>query len=123
MCSDHLYLQLGYNGSGKTSLMECLMGIQTLTSGQVLINGIDTKENPVAALHNVGICPKFDGACRSLTVLENLLIFCRIKGLTALEASCDAKDIMIQLGLTDWAHFRIKSLPSGLQRKVSVAIA
>ena len=37
---------IGPNGCGKTTLMKCILGLVTPTSGHVVVNGQDVQDNP-----------------------------------------------------------------------------
>src|SRR5689334_7702663 len=104
-------------------MLECLMGMQSFTSGQAFVNGIDIDVDPISACQNVGICPQFDGAFMSLTVEQNLSVFCRLKGLNDGDALRDAEVIMRHLNLSDKANCRASDLSGGQKRKLAVGIA
>ena len=49
---------LGPNGAGKSTTMNMLTGYISSTSGQILINGADILEDPIAAKSNIGYLPE-----------------------------------------------------------------
>ena len=67
---------LGRNGVGKTTLLNCLMGVLETTSGTIHINGSDVTGQPsyVRARQGVGYVPQGREIFARLTVEENLLM-------------------------------------------------
>ena len=67
---------LGRNGVGKTTLLNCLMGVLETTSGTIHINGSDVTGQPsyVRARQGVGYVPQGREIFSRLTVEENLLM-------------------------------------------------
>ena len=49
---------LGSNGAGKSTTMNIISGVIKQTEGNVYINGIDTRENPVEAKRHIGFLPQ-----------------------------------------------------------------
>ena len=67
---------LGRNGVGKTTLLNCLMGVLETTSGTIHVNGSDVTGQPsyVRARQGVGYVPQGREIFTRLTVEENLLM-------------------------------------------------
>ncbi len=67
---------LGRNGVGKTTLLNCLMGVLETTSGTIHVNGSDVTGQPsyVRARQGVGYVPQGREIFARLTVEENLLM-------------------------------------------------
>lgn len=72
---------------------------------------------------SLGVCPQFSSLYASLTVLESLMLFGRLKGRSAAEAHQDAVQIVDALGLTDVSSLRTPVLSGGQQRKLNVALS
>lgn len=45
---------IGPNGAGKSTLIKCITGLATQTSGEITINGYDTKKQRVKSIKKVG---------------------------------------------------------------------
>jgi urea transport system ATP-binding protein len=67
---------MGRNGMGKTTLLKCLMGLQTVRSGAVQFDGIDLLKRPAEerARLGIGYVPQGREIFPHLTVEENLRI-------------------------------------------------
>ena len=48
---------LGSNGAGKSTTMNIICGVLNQTEGDVFINGIDLRKNPVEAKKHIGYLP------------------------------------------------------------------
>ncbi|KAH8702827.1 hypothetical protein GQ44DRAFT_631213 [Phaeosphaeriaceae sp. PMI808] len=69
---------LGPSGAGKTTLMKLLMGKLKPTEGTVEVNGVQTKLSRYRKL--IGYVPSNDILSPHLTVRENILYSCRLRG-------------------------------------------
>ncbi len=65
---------IGPNGSGKSTLLKAVMGLITLTAGQVVIADQNVTGWPTHRIvrHGLGYIPQLNNVFPSLTVLENL---------------------------------------------------
>ena len=63
---------MGGSGAGKSTLLNVLNGVETPSSGQVLINGIDIHKDKEKAEGVIGFVPQDDLLMDDLTVLQNL---------------------------------------------------
>jgi len=65
---------MGRNGMGKTTLLKCIMGLQPVSSGSILFEGIDLIRHPAEQRARVGIgyVPQGREIFPQLTVEENL---------------------------------------------------
>ena len=63
---------MGGSGAGKSTLLNVLNGVETPSSGQVLINGIDIHKDKEQAEGVIGFVPQDDLLMDDLTVFQNL---------------------------------------------------
>ena len=52
--SGEIYGFLGSNGAGKSTTIKCLVGIHPFQQGDILINGVSIKTNPLEAKKQIG---------------------------------------------------------------------
>ncbi len=69
----------GVDGNGQTELIECLAGLRIVSSGEILIDGIDVTRKPVAARHDAGLSHipedrQRRGLVLEYTVADNLVL-------------------------------------------------
>jgi putative ABC transport system ATP-binding protein len=117
---------MGPSGSGKSTLMHCMAGLDDLTSGQVLIGGVDLtqlKERDLTVLRrdNVGFVFQGFNLVPTLTAEENILL---PQSLGGRSPDPDWMDKVVQtVGLSDRLHHRPSELSGGQQQRVAVARA
>jgi sodium transport system ATP-binding protein len=73
---------LGANGAGKTTTLRIVAGLLGADGGQVLIDGIDVRVNPRAALSRIGCLSDARGLYPRLTARENIVYYGRMQGLS-----------------------------------------
>ena len=114
---------LGSNGAGKSTTMNIICGVLNQTEGDVFINGINLRENPVDAKKNIGFLPQQPPLYADLTVGEYLrhAALLRLVDRKEVDAAVD-----LALEKCSIAHFRdrlIKNLSGGYQQRVGIAQA
>lgn len=114
---------LGSNGAGKSTTMNIICGVLNQTEGDVFINGVNLRENPVEAKKNIGFLPQQPPLYTDLTVGEYLrhAAFLRL-------VEPDKVDEAVEVALTKCSitHFKdrlIKNLSGGYQQRVGIAQA
>lgn len=115
-----VFALLGANGSGKTSTIRSLIGIYQPTSGQLLID--DQVYSP-ALSHLVGYLPEERGLYTRSKVLDTMIYFGELKGMTRDNARKFALEYLERVELVDKANVKIKKLSGGQQQKVQLGVA
>lgn len=114
---------LGHNGAGKTTTMSVLTGVYAATSGYAEVNGWNIATNLSEAREELGLCPQHNMLFVDLTVLQHLLFFGRLKGLTSKAATAEAHEILTRLELLDKQNMFGNQLSGGMKRKLSLAMS
>ena len=72
--TDEMVSIIGPNGAGKSTLLKSIVGLTTIKSGSIRLNGEDITGVPPEDVIYHGIChvPQVDNIFPNLTVLENL---------------------------------------------------
>lgn len=114
---------LGSNGAGKSTTMNIICGVLNQTQGDVFINGVNLREDPVEAKKNIGFLPQQPPLYTDLTVGEYLrhAAFLRL-----LEPDKVDEAVDLALEKCSITHFRdrlIKNLSGGYQQRVGIAQA
>ena len=117
---------MGPSGSGKSTLMHCLAGLDTLTSGRVIIGGTDLgtlKDRELTRLRRdrVGFVFQAFNLIPTLTAGENIELPLRLAGRSPDAAWMEA--VVGTVGLGDRLHHRPSELSGGQQQRVAVARA
>jgi putative ABC transport system ATP-binding protein len=123
-----LTVLLGPSGCGKTTLLSCLGGLLTPTSGEITVGNVEVTALNRRAMtqyrrHSVGIVFQAFNLVPSLTALENVLVPLRAAGLSSGAARARAKELLTRVGLQDRMTHRPGDLSGGQQQRVAVARA
>jgi len=113
---------VGGSGAGKSTLMKTLLGIAPTTSGMVLLNGDNLRQNFDLYRSEIGYVPQDDIVHRNLTVEEVLSYACQLR----LPPDTDiAAAITHTLDLVKLSHVRhtvVDQLSGGQRKRVSIAV-
>lgn len=108
---------LGPNGAGKTTTMESLEGLRHPTSGSLSVLQFDPTRQP-KKLHNlIGVQLQASSLPGSMTPHEAMEFFCAYHQVTP------RHDLLERLGLGDKTTAQFATLSTGLQRRLSLALA
>lgn len=115
---------LGPSGSGKTTLMNLIGGIESPSSGDVMVSGTDLTISDDAALtdyrrRQVGFVFQFFNLIPTLTAFENVALVAELVGLGEAEAVA----ALAEVGLADRTDHFPSALSGGEQQRVAIARA
>ena len=110
---------LGSNGSGKTTTIRALLGIYQPTGGELLI---DNKPYTVDGNVKLGYLPEERGLYKKEPVLDIMMYFGQLKGMSRTQAKEWSLDYLKRVELQDKAHLRLDKLSGGQQQKVQLGI-
>lgn len=117
---------LGPSGSGKTTLLQLAGGLDSMTDGDVVINGQSIKEmsdQEISDFRNrtMGFIFQMINLQSFLTAKENVLIPMLILGIPKEEAETKADELLKKLGMSHRANHLPSQLSGGEQQRVAVA--
>lgn len=115
--TDEFISIIGPSGCGKTTLLNIIAGLEKPTSGHVFIDN--------NAVYSPGLdrgmvfqeSPLFPWK----TILENIKLSLRIKGVNPKEINSFAKDYLGKVNLSDFAHFYPRELSGGMKQRAALA--
>ncbi len=110
---------LGSNGSGKTTTIRALLGIYEPTAGSLLVEG---RRFDPAQGSRLGYLPEERGLYRKESVLDVMVYFGRLKGLTREQADAWSRGFLERVGLEHHAGVRLDKLSGGQQQKVQLGV-
>ncbi|MGB0065276.1 MAG: ATP-binding cassette domain-containing protein [Terracidiphilus sp.] len=113
--SGQMFGLLGPNGAGKTSSIRMMLGITLPDSGR-----IDLFEKPFArkSLDRVGYLPEERGLYKKMKVIDQLIFFGQLHGLTAEVARKRALDWAGRTDISDALEKKTQELSKGMQQKI-----
>jgi ABC-2 type transport system ATP-binding protein len=106
---------LGPNGAGKTSSIRMMMGITLPDSGRISLFG---KAFERTSLDGVGYLPEERGLYKKMKVLDQLIFFGQLHGLTAGEARQRAISWAKRIEIADALDKKTEELSKGMQQKI-----
>ncbi len=117
-CKGDVYALLGRNGSGKTSMIRCLLGQMKASAGSAALFGLDAWQKRQTAMSKVGVVPETPDMPSVLTARE-IVAFC-----ARLYPSWDGKSVAARLarfGVPDKVPFG--RLSRGQKNQLALALA
>ena len=103
---------LGSNGSGKTTTLETIAGLNTVTSGTVTVDGRG----------GLGICPQRNVLWDDLTTYEHVRIFNRLKSTSAVASKAEIEELISACDLSKKLTARSRHLSGGQKRKLQLSM-
>ena len=118
-----IYAFIGHNGAGKTTTLKCVVGIHGFDAGEIIINGISIKENPLACKQQIAYIPDNPDLYEYLTGIQYLNFIADIFEVPAREREeriakyADAFEITASLGdlISSYSH--------GMKQKLAIISA
>ena len=110
---------LGSNGSGKTTTLRALLGIYQPTAGTLHIAGKAFEPRDGVRL---GYLPEERGLYKKESVLDVMVYFGMLKGLSRQEATSTSLAYLERVSLAEKASTRVDKLSSGQQQKIQLGV-
>lgn len=118
---------MGASGSGKSTLLGLMAGLDTVTSGSILLDGLDIthlREDALARVRGrtIGFVFQSYQLVPTLTAEENILLPAELSGRNG-QSRRRAAELLERVGLTPRAHHYPVQLSGGEQQRVALARA
>jgi len=118
---------IGASGSGKSTFLRCLNGIESIHSGEILINGVkitDKKVNINIVRQSIGMIFQNFNLFPHMTVLSNItLALQKVKRMSKAESEKVSLRLLEKVGLEEKAESYPIQLSGGQQQRVAIARA
>lgn len=103
---------LGANGSGKSTTLDAISGLNTITSGSIEIDGTG----------GLGLCPQKNVLWDELTVFEHVKIFNQLKSTGGVDERGKIEDLIRACDLGHKIKAKSSTLSGGQKRKLQLAM-
>ena len=110
---------LGRNGAGKTTSIRILMNVFPANSGEVLIDGKPIDYDKIG----IGYLPEERGLYPKKLIIDQLVYFAELKGMSAKDAVRSVDYWLGRLGMTEYRNKRLDTLSKGNQQKIQLITA
>lgn len=119
---------LGHSGCGKTTLLNIIGGLDHYTSGDLIINGVSTKDYKsrdwdAYRNHTIGFIFQSYNLIPHQSVLSNVELALTISGVSKSERRRRAVEALEKVGLGDQLHKRPNQMSGGQMQRVAIARA
>ena len=110
---------LGRNGAGKTTCIRILMNVFPANGGEVLIDGNPIDYNKIG----IGYLPEERGLYPKKLIIDQLVYFAELKGMSAKDAVKAVDYWLARLGMSEYRNKRLDTLSKGNQQKIQLITA
>lgn len=107
---------LGRNGAGKTTTIRIIMQLFNPNSGMVLLDGMPLDISKI----KIGYMPEERGLYAKKKIMEQLLYFAALKGISKSTAKKNAMELLEKTGMTEYANAKLDTLSKGNQQKIQL---
>jgi len=112
---------LGPNGAGKTTTIKMITGLLKITSGEVLVNGLDNREHRARIKKTLGYMSQKFSLYPLLTALENVEFFGGISGLPPAELRRHMARMEAEVPSAVLRQ-KVRDIPPGIRQKVAMFV-
>ncbi|QNK58777.1 ATP-binding cassette domain-containing protein [Paenibacillus sp. PAMC21692] len=121
--SGTIFALLGPNGAGKTTLIRILSTLAFHDAGSASVAGHDVIRDRKEVKRSISLTGQFAAVDEVLTGEENLMMMCRLSGLSGAEARKRTNELLKQFQLQEAAGKRAKTYSGGMRRRLDLALS
>jgi sn-glycerol 3-phosphate transport system ATP-binding protein len=120
--SGEFFVLVGPSGCGKSTILRMVAGLESITSGDLLMNGVGVNELPPSARHLAMVFQNY-ALYPHLTVAQNIVFGLHTKGISKQEQKKRCQEAAEMLRLTDVLSYKPCQLSEGQRQRVALARA
>ena len=114
---------VGPNGAGKTTALRMLTTVMQPTTGNITVQGLDTRTQAQQIRSLIGYVPQQGSVTGNSRVEEELIFQGALLGMTSAHAQARAKELLEIFDLGEHAIRHVQHLSGGQKRRVDLALA
>ncbi len=118
--SGDIYGFIGHNGAGKTTTIKCVVGIQKFDRGDIFIDGVSIKQDPIRCKSMLAYIPDNPDVYDYLTGIQYLNFIADIFGLSAREREERIREEAEDFEITEALGDLISSYSHGMKQKLVI---
>ena len=111
---------IGHNGAGKTTTLKCCCGIQQFDAGEIYVDGISVRENPLECKRRLAYLPDDPQLYEYMTGIQYLDFIADIFGVSAAQRTQRIRQYGDAFGLTQDLAQSIGAYSHGMKQKLSL---
>ncbi|GGI38789.1 ABC transporter ATP-binding protein [Mammaliicoccus stepanovicii] len=112
---------IGPSGAGKTTLIKCILGMESIDNGTITIKDISIPNREI--LRSIGYMAQSDALFEDLTTYENMKFFGKLYIGKDLNLNHQIDKALNMVNLSDEANKKVKDFSGGMKRRLSLAIS
>ncbi|MCL1916529.1 MAG: ATP-binding cassette domain-containing protein [Desulfovibrionaceae bacterium] len=114
---------LGPNGAGKSTTFKMMCGLLRPSSGKALVLGMDLQKHPAGVRERIGYMAQKFSLYGGLSVMQNLIFFSGVYGLSGREQAARVDEMIETFGLKPLLGQQTELLPLGFKQRLALACA
>jgi len=118
-----IFAFIGHNGAGKTTLIKALVGIHDFEEGDILIDGISIKRNPIACKKLMSFVPDNPETYEHMKGIDYINFICDMYDTDKNLRETNIKKYASMLNIEDRLNDTIDSYSHGMKQKVVLIAA
>ena len=118
-----MYAFIGHNGAGKTTTIKSVCGLLNFDNGEILIDGISIKENPIECKRKIAYIPDNPDLYEFMSGIKYLNFIADIYGVSKNEREEKIKKYSDMFGLTSDLAQPISAYSHGMKQKLALISA
>ena len=118
-----IFAFIGHNGAGKTTLIKAIVGIHEFDSGEILINGMSIKDNPVECKEEMAFVPDNPELYENMKAIDFINFICDMYEVSQAVREKNIKKYAKLFEIEDNLNDSISSFSHGMKQKVALISA
>ena len=116
--SGDIFAFIGHNGAGKTTTIKSIVGILPITSGDIIIDGVSVKTNPLECKRKIAYVPDNPDIYTTLTGIQYINLIADFFSVPKQERETLTKKYALTLGLYSDLNNPISTYSHGMKQKL-----
>ena len=121
--SGEIYGFIGHNGAGKTTTLKSVVGILDFDEGEILVDGVSIKDNPLECKRKIAYIPDNPDLYEFMTGIQYLNFVADIFGVNAEERKTKIEQLADTFELTKDLGQPITTYSHGMKQKLAIISA